>query len=149
MRRELKERGVGYFVAKKTLIRRALSELKELKISGEQPELLGEVALAYLSTEGAVSAEGADKGSKDSGAITDKSDSIAPARGINEFAKMHKGNISILGGIFEESLIGKDKMKEIAAIPSLETLYGQFVNIINSPIQGLVVALNEVAKTRN
>ena len=36
-------------------------------------------------------------------------------------------------------------MIEIASIPSLHVLRGMFVNAINSPIQGLVVALNGIA----
>jgi ribosomal protein L10 len=34
----------------------------------------------------------------------------------------------------------------LAKIPSREVLLGQFVNVINSPIQGLVIALDAIAK---
>jgi ribosomal protein L10 len=39
-------------------------------------------------------------------------------------------------------------MMEIAQIPDRQTLLGMFVNVINSPIQGLAVALNAVAEKR-
>jgi ribosomal protein L10 len=39
-------------------------------------------------------------------------------------------------------------MESIALIPSQKTLYAQFVNIINSPIQGFVVALNAIAEKK-
>jgi large subunit ribosomal protein L10 len=46
MRRTLRDQGVGYFVAKKTLIRRALAEKG---YQGTIPDLPGEIALAWTS----------------------------------------------------------------------------------------------------
>lgn len=40
-------------------------------------------------------------------------------------------------------------MTEIATIPSMQVLRGQFVNLINSPIQRFVVALNQIAESKN
>ncbi|KKU77121.1 MAG: 50S ribosomal protein L10 [Parcubacteria group bacterium GW2011_GWA2_47_64] len=45
LRRKLREAGVGYFVAKKTLIRKSL---EGGKVEGTLPSLEGEVAVAYL-----------------------------------------------------------------------------------------------------
>ena len=39
-------------------------------------------------------------------------------------------------------------MTEIASIPALPVLRGMFVNVINSPIQGLAVALNQIAEKK-
>src|SRR3989338_9236044 len=47
MRRELREKGVGYRVSRKTLLKRALQG----KAEGEIPELEGEVAIAYSVDE--------------------------------------------------------------------------------------------------
>jgi len=121
LRNNLREEGSSYTVTKKTLVKKALGESS---VDGEMPELEGELALAYGE------------------------DSIAPARGIFEFQKKHKDNISILGGIFEGSFVDKEKMLSIAQIPSMQVLRGQFVNLINSPIQGLVIALNEIAEKK-
>ena len=121
LRRSLKEEGVGYVVAKKTLIKRALDTAKS---KGDLPQLDGELALAYSE------------------------DLIAPARGVYEFQKSHKKNISILGGIFEGKYMDQVAMTEIASIPPTQVLYGQFVNLINSPIQGLVVALDKIAEKK-
>lgn len=121
MRKELHIRNVGYFVAKKTLVRRALSNLK---IEGTLPEFEGELAVAYGE------------------------DPVAPASGILEFAKKYKDSLAILGGIFEKKYQSKEEMNVIASIPPLEILYGQFVNVINSPIQGLVLVLNEIAQKK-
>jgi large subunit ribosomal protein L10 len=53
-----------------------------------------------------------------------------------------------LGGVFEGKFISKADVLAYANIPDQKTLYAQFVNIINSPIQGFVMALNEIAKTK-
>ena len=120
MRAKLREEGVGYFVAKKTLIRRALDGVFE----GEIPTLDGEVALAYSA------------------------DAIAPAQNVRVFAKQFADNIAILGGVFEGVYKNKEEMTEIASIPALPVLRGMFVNVINSPIQGLAVALNQIAEKK-
>lgn len=121
MRDTLKEQGLTYLVAKKTLTKRAI---EDAQLDGDMPELDGELALAWGD------------------------DQVAPAREVNEFAKKHKENLSILGGVFEHRLLGREEMTTIASIPPLQTLYGQFANVINSPIQGLVVALNAVAEKK-
>ena len=76
-------------------------------------------------------------------------DPIAPARGIQEFAKKFKDNLSILGGVFEAEYKDAAAMKDIASIPPREVLYAQIANILMSPMQGFAVALSEVAKTKN
>ncbi len=122
MRRTLKADQVGMFVAKKTLTARALDAKK---YQGTMPELSGEFALAY----------GADL--------------VAPARGVYEFQGKFKDKVSIMGGVFEGKYMTKDEMTVIAAIPPLQTLRGMFVNVINSPIQGFVMALDQIAKKQS
>ena len=121
LRSQLHKDDILYTVAKKTIVKKALSDSK---IDGEVPPLDGELALAYSK------------------------DLVAPARGIYEFQKTHKDNIVIIGGIFESRYMTKDEMTNIATIPPMEILRAQFVNLINSPIQGLAVALDQIAQTK-
>ena len=121
LRKTLRENGVKLFVAKKTLATKAFMAKG---IPGTFPELTGELALAY----------GADI--------------IAPAREVRNFEKKFEGKFSILGGVFEGQFKSKDEMVTIASIPSQKVLYGMFVNLLNSPIQRFVVALDQVAKTK-
>ena len=122
MRRALRNAGVGYTVVKKTLLERAL---KTTGIKGDLPNLEGEVAIAYGT------------------------DAIAPARELLPFTKKHGEMFSMLGGIFGGEYRDKAGIMTIATIPSIQVLYGQFANVINSPIQGLVVALDAIAKKKN
>jgi large subunit ribosomal protein L10 len=122
MRRALRQEGVSYTVVKKRLMKKAF---EGKGISGDFPELPGEVALAY--TEG---------------------DATLPSRLIHERAQTYKDKLSLLGGVFEGSFADAAKIEEIATIPSLDVLRGMFVNVINSPIQGLVIALNQVAEKK-
>src|SRR4051812_6897567 len=71
VRRQLRKEGVGFFVAKKSLTKKALESGKGKKVEGTLPELAGELGLAYGK------------------------DLIAPAREIFEFEKKFKGQISI------------------------------------------------------
>ena len=122
MRRTLKDGGVSYKVAKKTLVNRAL---EEEKFMGIQPALDGELALAWGE------------------------DLVAPAREVYAFQKKFPENLKIMGGVFESRFMTTSEMMEIAQIPTLEVLRGKFVNIINSPLQRVTIALSEIAKARN
>ena len=64
MRNKLREEGVSYYVAKKTLVKRAL---EEKKYDGDMPVIDGELALAWGE------------------------DLVAPARGVQEFVKSTNG----------------------------------------------------------
>lgn len=121
LRRKLREGGVGYKVAKKTLMKRVLGNKK---IEGTMPELPGEIAIAY----------GADQ--------------IAPSREIYSFMKDHKDNIEIIGGVFEGSYADKEKMMTIATIPPREVLLSKIAFLLKSPLQRIAIAVNEVAKQK-
>jgi large subunit ribosomal protein L10 len=121
MRQTLKQGGVSYTVAKKTLTNRALDEGK---FEGEKPDLPGELALAWGE------------------------DLVAPAREVYTFQKKFPENLNILGGVFEGRYMTKAEIEGIAKIPPTPVLRGMFVNIINSPIQRFAIALNEVAKLK-
>ena len=118
MRRALRKEGVGYLVVRKTLAKIAL---KDAGISGTMPEFVGELAMIYGD------------------------DLTAPAREFYAFQKKYKDNVKIIGGIFEGKYMTLEEMTAIAMIPSQKTLYAQFVNLINSPIQRFAVALNQIA----
>lgn len=120
-RKAMRSAGVGFLVVKKTLLAKSLAD----NAFGTASELPGQVALAY----------GADL--------------IAPAREVFAAGKKFDSKLSILGGIFEGVIVDKEKMTEIASIPPREVLYGQFVNLINSPIQSFVIALNAIAGRTN
>lgn len=121
MRKDLREGGVGYFVAKKTLMKRAFDGAYK----GEMPALEGEIAVAYSA------------------------DAIAPAQRIKEFAVKYKDNLAIAGGVFQGVYKNAVEMTEIASIPALPVLRGMFVNVINSPIQGLVIGLKAIADKKS
>ena len=134
MRRGLRSDGVSYFVAKKTLIKRALQKLGHLPAPGssrqagkhDEVPLKGEVAVAWSVGD----------------------DATLSARLVHEFGKKLKDKLTILGGIFEGRLVGQGEMQEIATIPSMQVLRGMFVNVINSPIQGLAIVLNAIAQKK-
>lgn len=121
MRSALRDEGVSYSVAKKTLTKRALDDQK---FEGEIPSLEGELALAWGE------------------------DLIAPARTVYTFQKKFPENLKILGGVFEGRYMSKAEIEGIATIPPIPVLRGMFVNIINSPIQRFAIALSEIAKSK-
>jgi large subunit ribosomal protein L10 len=122
MRKALKEEGIGYYVAKKTLVKRVLTANG---YEGTLPDMSGELALAWSSD-----------------------DATAAARGIFEAGKKHKDALSITGGVFENRFLDAAGMRAIAMIPPVPVLRGMFVNVLNSPIQGFVIALDAIAQKK-
>jgi large subunit ribosomal protein L10 len=122
IRKTLRAKGIGYMVAKKSLTKKAFTEGG---FAGSMPELPGEMALVSGS------------------------DMIEPAREIYAFQKKLDKKLSIVGGVFEGKFMTKEEMMTVAQIPGLQTLHAQFVNLINSPIQRLVIGLNAIAEKKS
>ncbi len=121
MRKELREKGVGMFVAKKTLMGRAFDGA----FTGTMPTLDGEIAVAYSV------------------------DAMAPAQNMKEFSTKFKDKITIVGGVFQGAYKNKEEMIEIASIPSLDVLRGMFAQLINSPRQRFAVVVDAVSGTKS
>lgn len=119
MRKAFRSLGLGYVVAKKSLLRRGL---EAAGYQGQAPVLEGEVALAYGEDE------------------------LAPARELQVFVKKFGEHLAFAGGVFGGKYVSKEEITSIAAIPGLETLRAQFVQLINSPLQRFAVVLGEQAK---
>ncbi|KKR20152.1 MAG: 50S ribosomal protein L10 [Candidatus Nomurabacteria bacterium GW2011_GWC2_39_41] len=130
LRRELRNKEVGYKVSRKTLLARALKG----KAEGEIPELAGEVAIAY--SKPARNASHSDAGG----------DTTIVPREIYNFQKTHKGMLSILGGIFNGKFVDGAYMMELATIPSKEVLLSKLAFLFKSPMQRFAFAVSEVAK---
>jgi len=114
LRRGLRQAGIEYKVAKKTLINLALKEAKqEIDIS----QLVGSLGLAF-SYE----------------------DPIFPAKIIFKFAKEHK-NLKVLGGIMENRFLTFEEVEAMSKILSREELLAKLVWSIKGPISGFVNVL--------
>lgn len=122
MRKAFRTQDIGYTVAKKTLIKRGL---EAGGYEGTMPELEGEIALAYSADE------------------------LAPARELATFVKKFGDHLSFAGGVFGGKFVSKEEITSIAAIPGLDALRAQFVQLINSPIQRFAVVLNAKAEKGN
>ena len=64
-------------------------------------------------------------------------DEILPAKTVYDFAKNSK-NLTIVGGLFQNKLIGSEEMITLAQLPSKEELLGRMVRSIANPISGLL-----------
>lgn len=121
LRDALHANGGSLKVVKKTLLKRALNAAG---ITGDMPVIDGEIAIAYSA------------------------DLTAPAREVWNFVKKFEDKASMVGGVFEGRFMDKAEITAIATIPPTQTLRGMFVNVINSPIQGLVIALSKIAEKK-
>ncbi len=114
LRKELREAGVEYKVAKNTFTRMAA---KNAGIEGLDEILTGPTAIAF-SFE----------------------DPVAPAKILTEFAKKQKA-LEIKAGVLEGQIIGLDQIKDLAELPSQEQLLAMVAGAFQAPIAGLVNVL--------
>lgn len=120
LRKELRENGVEYFVVKNTLLKRA-AEIAG--IEGLEPALSGTTAIA-LHTE----------------------DIIVAPKLLNKKAEASDGKFAIKLGFVDGQVISKEEVEKYAKLPSKETLLSQLVFMLQSPIQRVAIAINEIAK---
>lgn len=114
LRKRLRQADCLLTVAKKTLFNIVL---KEKKLEIKPKELAGQMALIF--------------GFKDE---------ISAAKIAYQFS-LENENLKILGGVYENRLIGVEEVISLAKIPTREELLAKLVGIISSPLSGFVNVL--------
>ncbi|MCX6718593.1 MAG: 50S ribosomal protein L10 [Candidatus Staskawiczbacteria bacterium] len=125
LRKTLKEAGCNLKIAKKTLVRVAFGQSNISYWNKIKSSIPGQLALVF----------GVE-------------DEIAPARIANQFAKTQE-NLKILGGIFENRFIDREKVLVLANIPPRNELLGRLVGSIYSPVTSFVRVLNKISEKNN
>lgn len=115
LRSELRKNEVSFSVAKNSLLSIAL---KDKGIEIEKEILDQPLAVAFGAT-----------------------DEVSAAKGVNDFAKSHEA-LEILGGIYENQFIARDRVMTLANLPSREELYAKVVGSLASPLRGMVNVLS-------
>ena len=118
LRKSLREAGVDYFVVKNSLLGFAADEagLSDLKTVLE-----GTTAIALH-----------------------KEDYIVAAKILNEFAEKAENYFEIKSGFMDGEVVGVDKVKSLAKLPSKEGLVAKALGSLKAPISNLVYALNAI-----
>lgn len=127
LRTRLRGGEIEYRVIKNTLARRAA---EAAGVPALQAELKGPVAIAF--------------GYDDLG---------VPARLINEFVRATRLRLDVVGALVEGRIFSPEQVKQLADLPSRETLIaqlmgtlqspvGQLVGIMQTPVQQLIGVLN-------
>jgi large subunit ribosomal protein L10 len=114
LREKGREQGVTSFVAKKTLLERAL---KEAGIEADMAKMEGSL-LTSVGFE----------------------DEVSAAKIIAAFAKDREA-IKMVGGVLEGKLVDAKAVKTLATLPSKEELLAKLVGSLNAPVFGFVNVL--------
>lgn len=122
LRNSLREINAEYAVVKKTLLNLAL---KDKNINVAENVFPGQVS-----------------------AIFDYSSETEGAKRVKDFSNKNK-ELQILGGLFNNEFISKDRVIELALLPSLDQLRAQLIGIMNAPITGFTRVLSEYSKVLN
>ena len=115
LRGKLRTGNVEYRVVKNTLARRAA---EAAGLPALQSELEGPVAIAF----------GYD-------------DLSLPAKLINEFVRATRLKLDVKGGLVEGRVVSPDQVKQLADLPSRETLLAQLLGTLQSPVGQLLAIM--------
>ena len=114
LRRKLREIDASYTVAKKRLARLVL------KNEGvEMPKLDGEVAFIMSGKE-----------------------ALAVAKEVYAFSKKNREETTIIGGVFQKSVVDASAITRLAQIPPREVLIAQLLCVLQGPMRGFMAVLN-------
>ena len=75
-------------------------------------------------------------------------DEIAPARITNSFAKTQE-NLKILGGIFENRFIDRERVLVLANLPSRNELLSRLVGSLSSSMTSFVRVLDKIKEAKS
>jgi len=116
LRSQLRSNGGSLKIAKARLMKRAVDG--EAGISGLTDLFKDQIGLVFAEKE-----------------VADV------AKVLADFSKENKA-LGLVGGYFDSRVIAKEKIAQIASLPSREVLLGQVCGTLQAPISGLARALN-------
>jgi large subunit ribosomal protein L10 len=120
MRAKLRAAEVDYAVVKNTLMRFAI---KNVGLDALDPLLNGTTSLA-----------------------TSKTDAVAPAKVIKEYAAKFTDHFTIKGGFYDGKVISVAEVESLASIPALPVLQAQFLGTLLAPIVQLAAVIKAIAE---
>ena len=118
LRKNLREQGIDFKVYKNSMSRRAA---EAAGLEGLNEHLTGPNALAF-STE----------------------DVVAPAKILNDFAKLNK-ELEIKAGVIEGVLASAEEMKALAELPSRDGLLSMLLSVLQAPMRNFAAITKAVA----
>ncbi len=118
LRSQFRKAGAEYKVYKNRLMARALDELGYKDVE-KYLEGTSAVAFGY-------------------------EDEIAPAKLLKD-AVSDNCAMSVKFGIYNNQIVDENEIKKLASIPSRQTLLGQLVGLLSSPMRSLAIAVKAIA----
>ena len=119
LRNDFRSAKVEYKVLKNTLVKIALNELGYHDFD---EALNGPTAIAFSYD-----------------------DAIAPSKiAVNSIKKLNKMQIKC--GMLDKKFVDEATVNALAKVPNRETLLAMLLSVLQAPVRGLAVALNEIAK---
>ena len=135
LRERLEESKCLLQVAKKTLLEKTLEKLGKKTLAEKIKQIKTQLALVF-----------------------GLEDEIVPAKVCYQFSQENE-NLKILGGVFNEEFLEKEKVIELAQLPSKQELLSRFIGSLKSPIsniknvlegniKGLICVLDAIKSTK-
>lgn len=117
LRARLRSEGVGYRVAKNTLMRRALADLEAYPDLDEH--LIGPTGL-----------------------VLGGEDPVVPAKIVKEFAKEHDDRPRVKVGVVGRKTLSPEEVGRLAELPTREELIASIMGSLTASVSGIVGVLN-------
>ena len=116
LRARLREEGIGYRVAKNTLMARALEQV------GDYPDL-------------------AEHLRGPTGLVLGGEDPVTPAKVVRDFAEEHEDRPAVKVGVVDRRTLTPDEVSDLAELPTREEMLASILGSLTAPVSGIVGVL--------
>lgn len=116
LRARLREEGIGYRVAKNTLMARALEQ------AGDFPDLDEHLR-------------------GPTGLVLGGDDPVTPAKIVRDFAEEHENRPAVKVGVVDRRTLTPDEVSDLAELPTREEMLSSILGSLTAPVSGIVGVL--------
>lgn len=121
----------------------AVTELRQALKSGNSTLFIAKNSVARRALKSTGFQTLVDRVEGPCGIIFVKEEPVGVSKILCKFAKENE-KLVLGGGLFKDRILEKKDIESLSRLPSKEILRAQVVMTLNSPVSGLVVALNQI-----
>lgn len=148
LKADLNSSPASFLVVYKGLTVKKMNKLRSDLRSKEGSFKVAKARLMKLAVDGQEGVEGLSEFFKEQiGLVFAKDDAIGVAKVLSDFSK-ENSELQIVAGYFESQVIKRDKIIQIASLPSREVLLARLCGTLNAPMSKLARVINMIAEKK-
>lgn len=148
LKNELLSSSAAFLIGYKGLTVKKLHQLRSNLRGKDGVFKVAKARLMRLAVDGQSGVDGLSDYFKDQvGLVFAKKDVAGVAKVLSDFSKENT-NLQLVAGYFDSRILQREKIIQIASLPSREVLLAQLCATLNAPMSSLARVINKIAEKR-